>query len=59
MGAKVELGFSSDDESVTAPAYERGVDLEDCSLGTNFVVPLGMMSPAVELHSRRGQKSST
>ena len=47
VGAKVELELSFNSKSMVAPVYVRGsgsAESEACLLGTNVVIPLGMMA---------------
>ena len=61
VGAKVELEFSFNGKQVTAPVYLRGsgsAESEACLLGTNVIVPLGMVSPAEGVAPRGGHKTT-
>ena len=57
VGARVELTFTWKDRAVTTPAYIRselsgGNDC--CLLGTNVIVPLGLMVPDLGVEARGG-----
>ena len=57
VGAKVELTFRWKGKEVTTPTYIRAECSrgEPCLLGTNVVIPLGMMVPDSGVEARGGQ----
>ena len=55
VGAKVDFEFVFDGKSVTAPVHLQSsgsAESEACLLGTNIVIPLGLMSPACGVEPR-------
>ena len=57
IGAQVELEFEWNGSSVTAPVYLRsdlGTRGEPCLLGTNVVMPLGLMIPGPGVSTHNG-----
>ena len=55
IGAEVDLTFSWQGKTVKAPVYIRsdvGRGGEPCLLGTNVVIPLGLMTPAPGVEPR-------
>ena len=62
VGATVELTFKWKEQEVTTQVYIRaeGNKGEPCLLGTNVVIPLGLMKPDPDLEEQEvGQNSST
>ena len=57
VGAKVELTFRWKGKEVTTPTYIRAERSrgEPCLLGTNVVIPLGLMVPYLGMEARGGQ----
>ncbi len=58
IGAKVELTFEWQGKSVTSSVYlrsEGGTEGETCLLGTNVIVPLGLMVPGQGVEPRTGE----
>ena len=57
VGARVELTFAWKDRAVTTPAYIRSEltgSNDSCLLGTNVIVPLGLMEPDQGVEAREG-----
>ena len=57
VGARVELTFTWKDKAVTTPAYIRSElagHNDSCLLGTNVIVPLGLMVPDSGVEAREG-----
>lgn len=57
VGAQVSLVFRWQDRTVTTPVYVRSdiaPGAESCLLGTNVVVPLGLMIPGEGVEARGG-----
>jgi len=55
IGARVDLSITWQGKTVTTPVYLRsdlGMTGEPCLLGTNVVIPLGMMVPAPGVQPR-------
>ena len=62
IGACVELTFEWGGKSVTSTVFLRsdlGVGGEPCLLGTNVVIPLGLMVPGPGVEPRGGDRSPT
>ena len=61
IGAKVELELSFNGKSVVVPVYVRGSgspESDACLLGTNVVIPLGMIAPAGGVEPKGGRKAT-
>ncbi len=61
IGVNVNLEIAYHGKSVIAPVYltsNDSVRAEPCLLGTNVVMPLGLMSPANGMEPRRGDKTA-
>ena len=62
IGACVEMTFEWGGKSVTSTVFLRsdlGVGGEPCLLGTNVVIPLGLMVPGPGVEPRGGDRSPT
>ena len=58
---QVNLTFRWEDKTVTTPVYIRSDQAakgEPCLLGTNVVMPLGLMVPSEVMKARGGQSAS-
>ena len=61
IGAQVNLTFRWGDKTVTTPVYVRSDQAakgEPCLLGTNVVMPFGLMVPSEGVEARGGQSAS-